>query len=163
MRGKLTNGFPLSWCRENVPGFPCAYAICNFMYLMKAHGTHLVVCSYLFSDGTPINTSDSVVCQSQSGEIHCPNGSFLYVDRAIYGYNRNTTQQETTEECSLSFNSYICYEEITDFGPFTTAESITNIQVPHRNVTCANGREVPINYALIHHMCIPGMDIGYVM
>ena len=141
------------------PGFQAHAQSTILCIWWEAHGTDLV-CSYLFSDGTSINTSSSVVCQSQSGDIHCPHGSFLFVDGATYGHNENATQQDTTKECSLSFDGDICYEETLDFLPYTTEQSITNIQVPNRNVTCSNGLEVPINYALINHMCVPGMDRG---
>ena len=111
-----------------------------------------------FADGTPINSSSLIVCEGQTGEIHCPFGSFLYILQSMYGHHDNATQQDPTEECSLQLGWDACDEETLDFLPFTTEESITNIQVPRRKFTCPDGRKQPINYAQIEYMCIQGMD-----
>ena len=76
----------------------------------------------------------------------------------MYGHHENATQQDPTEECSLELGWDACDDETLDFLPFTTEESMTNIQVPHGKVTCPNARERPINYAQIEHVCVPGMN-----
>ena len=103
-----------------------------------------------------------MVCQAQPGEMHCPHGSFLYIMGAVYGHSQNETQQNTTDVCSLRFARDTCYEETLDFLSFTTEESITNIQLPNRNITCTNGSELPINYAHIEHVCVPGMNSQHI-
>ena len=115
------------------------------------------MCIYPFAGGTSVNTITFIVCRGQTGKIHCPRGSFVYIQEAVYGHNENLTQQDPTEECLVPSGLDTCDDETSDFVPFTTKQSIPNIQVPHGNVTCPNGRERPINYAQIEFMCIPGI------
>ena len=120
------------------------------------------MCTNLFADGTFVNRTLLVVCQSQAGEIYCQLGSFLYINEAVYGHNENATQQDSTEECPLPSVVNECSEITFDILPFTTEQSIPipNIQVPRGNITCENGSERAINYAQIEHMCTPGTIVA---
>ena len=102
----------------------------------------------------PIACRSLTVCRGQSRNIHCHHPDFLFILYAVYGYSENAS----ANRCSKDMFFDGCNKHTLDYFIFTTEQSITDIRVPNRNITCRS-REWPLTYVEICYLCIPGAFI----